>query len=134
MSHVHGKMFGISQYPKIREAYEECLSQYGYGIDNCFPKNEARILFKTNELRITSDIHVAQFKNPEDNQHLYKEFCKDIGNCLADWDKWTLSDVLIKFFVFYGLTEECKIKALLELSKILEWRPEVAHHIYRWYN
>ncbi|HEY3527506.1 MAG TPA: hypothetical protein VGK47_15020 [Nitrososphaeraceae archaeon] len=129
---LFGKMFGIGQYEGDGEAYEDCLKQYGYS--ECFPKNEARILFKTGELGIITDILVERFRCSEENQHLYQEYKMDIGNCLSDWDKWTLSDVLIKFFVFYGIHHECHIKALMELSKVREWRPAVAPWIYRWFN
>lgn len=129
------KMFGVTQYESNKEAYEDCLQMHGA---SPFPKSQARILFKINDEEnskgLISDILVAQFKNPEDNNHLYKEWPQDIGNCIVDWEKWSLSDVLIKIFVFYGVTYECRIKVLLQLSKIEEWRPYVAGWIYSWFN
>lgn len=124
------KKDSLSLYERHKDLYEEFLQDKG---SFSFPKSEARILFKCEERKgLTSDILVAQFKNPGDNRHLYQVWPLDIGNCITEWEDWSLNDVLIKIFVFYGVEEECRLKVLLELSKIEEWRPYLAAWIYAW--
>ncbi len=115
----------------MKKIYEECLQEYGY--EETFPKCDARILFNSDEKGIT-DILVARFDQSEKQQHLYKKFRSDIGNCLRDWNEWTLSDVLIKLLIFHNIDRALKIKLLLELSRIEEWRESVAPSIFRLLN
>lgn len=127
--------FGIANYPRYNEAYEDCLKQYGSGFH--FPKKDARILFNTQtdlKSSLTTDILVERFKSPSDNEYLYEQYSFDIGNCLSNWDEWTLCDVLIKLNIFWGLHPNCRIKSLLQLAKITEWRGDIAPWVYRWFN
>lgn len=117
---------------EIKNIYEECLHQHGYS--DYFLKMEARILFKVDKLGKITDILVARFKKPDENQHLYKEYSQDIGNCLSEWKTWTLSDVLIQLFIFYEISSNLRIKTLMELSKIYEWRKNLSPWIYRLMN
>ena len=129
---IFGKMFGESQYSSPSEAHEECLKEKGY-IEH-FPKAEARILFKEKAMEGIQEVLVARFSNAKENQHLYRQYQSDIGNCLNDWDQWQLADILIKFFVFYPLNNDQKIQAFMELSKITEYRPIIARYVYRYLN
>lgn len=131
---IFGKMFGESQYSSPSEAHEECLKEKGY-IEH-FPKAEARILFrkKDKDADGIQEVLVARFSTPKENQHLYNQYLSDIGNCLHDWGQWQLSDILIKFIVFYPLNNDQKIQAFMELSKITEYRPIIARYVYRYLN
>jgi len=128
---IFGKMFGMTKNKKPVEHYEECLRSLGYV--EAYPKNQIRILFSCEQGTI-NDILVCPFRTPEENHHLYKHYSQDIGNFLSGWEEWTLSDVLFKIFIFYELKNECKLKLMLELSKVKEWREDVAPHIYKWMN
>jgi hypothetical protein len=100
------------------------------GYKDTFPKKYARVLFKVERGRI-KDLIVEEFSNPKEKQYLYKEYLQDIGNCLSNWGNWTFSDVLIAIFVSYEVPASLRKKILFELSKVDEWRNDVAHWIYR---
>lgn len=112
------------------DIYDEFLEKEGY-VDT-FPMKNARILFQCKNGQI-QDLIVEEFteENTEKKQYLYKKYSFDIGNCLSDWNEWTLSDVLIKIFVSYGVPFEIRKKILFELSKVEEWRPHLAFWIWR---
>lgn len=117
----------MKEYKKI---YDECFENLGYL--ETFPKEHARILWNINlKNGEVKDLLVEDFKNCEEKQYLYKEYNLDIGNCLSDWDGWTLTDVLLKIFCGNDVIFDLRKKVLLELSKVEEWRPELAPWIYR---
>lgn len=113
---------------KIADEYTEFLEQEGY--TETFPQSNARVLFKAKHGKI-EDLIVEEFSNPESKQFLYKKYDLDFGNCLSDWDDWSFSDVLVKIFVSYQVPAEIRKKILFELSKVEEWRPQIAFWIWR---
>ncbi len=76
-----------------------------------------------------SDLVVIEFKkNKVDGLplHLYEKYLFDIGNCLSDWNEYTLAYLMYRFFLDYRV--EGKVitgKILKELVKINEFRYEV---------
>ena len=110
------------------DKYEEFLIEYG--CCSKFPKKDSRILFKVFEGKII-DLLVEYFPNPGDKDYLYKEWPSDIGNCLGDWDKWTLTDVMMKLFFMNKVSEEMHTKIYMQLCKIQEFRKELAPWIFR---
>ncbi len=110
------------------EPYLEFLNEQGYG--ETFPQRNARILFRSKNGKIT-DLIVEEFSNPEIKSFLYKKYLSDFGNCLSDWADWSLTDVLIKIFVSFEVPFEIRKKILFELSKVEEWRPQLAFWIWR---
>jgi len=63
--------------------------------------------------------------------HLYKTYSSDFGNCLLNWEQWTLSDVLIKIFVSDIVPPSIRINIMLELAKVKEWQMELCIWIYK---
>lgn len=113
---------------KMKNVYIEFLESEGY--ETTFLKKNARILFNTKNEKI-NDLIVENFENNESKQYLYNIYSSDIGNCLSDWEDWSFSDVLIKIFVSYVIPIEIRKKILFELSKVEEWRPQLAFWIWR---
>jgi len=102
---------------------------YGYG--ETIPKKNSRILFDVKEGEI-KDLIVEEFANPGEKQFLYNKYSYDIGNCLSNWEEWKLSDVLIAIFVSYKtVPTSLRLRILMQLSKIEEFRPLLHHWIYK---
>ena len=117
---------------RVSQDYTDFLEQEGYS--ETFPKANARILFNAKHGKI-EDLIVEEFSNPEEKQLLYKIYSLDFGNCLSDWNDWTFPDVLIKIFVSYQVPADIRKKILFELSRVEEWRPDIAFWIWRnWSN
>lgn len=107
---------------------DEFFEEKGY--PETIDKKNARILFRK-KYGIIEDLIVASFENPDDNDYLYSTYNLDIGNCLSDWDEWTLTDVLMATFVSYDIPTKLRKKVLFELSKIKEFRSELFIWIYK---
>jgi len=116
---------------KVKELHARFLEIEGYPIT--YPKKDIRILYDMKNGKL-DDLIVEEFIDPSDKQFLYRSYSRDFGNCLSDWDEWTLSDILIKIFAGIEVPKSLVKKILLELSKVDEWRPELAHWIYRNYS
>jgi hypothetical protein len=101
------------------------------GHTEVFDKKDIRILYEFNrDTRKMTGFLVAYFPDPSYNQQLYRVYSCDFGNCNSDWDEWTLTDVLVKVFVSLHVPFNLREKILLELCKVKEWRPEIAHWWY----
>lgn len=107
---------------------KEFFKKHGYA--TTIDKKNARILYQLENGKIF-DLIVEEFINPGDNHHLYRVFSRDIGNCLSDWEKWTLADVLMATFISYEIPFNLRKKVLFELSKIKEFRPDLYVWLYK---
>lgn len=102
-------------------------------------KKDARILWNTKDGKITS-LLVAEFlQDPEtylyNNQHLYKTYKKDIGNCLSDWDKMTNGEILLHIFSSASTSDLDSIHSIFrELFKIKEFRQEFKSYMPWFFN
>lgn len=114
----------------MKEDTYDYLEELGY--TEFYPRENVRILFKTNG-NVIEDLTVEEWSNLDQKQHLYATYTKDIGNCMADWNDWTLSDVMMRIFVCYHVPEDLKQKVLCELSRVQEWRPQIAVWIRKYY-
>lgn len=110
-----------------KSALKEVFEREGY--TETFPKKDARVLYKAKH-GVIEDLIVEFFENPDDHQELYNHYSHDFGNCLSNWDKWTLSDALLKIFVSYQVPAKIRKKIIFELSKVKEWRSDLAQWIY----
>jgi hypothetical protein len=93
--------------------------------DELILKKDARILWNSENGKII-EVLVEEFKRPGDNHHLYQEYRSDIGNCLADWDKWPISYIfLVMFFKKEYIDLQAKESCMEQLLKIKEINDEV---------
>jgi len=88
-------------------------------------KKDARILFNVDDARIITDFLVEEFTPQNNPQHLYDFYKKDIGNCLHNWEDWTLALILKKFLIEYGISQSEKYGFIANLCKVDEWRKEL---------
>ncbi len=95
-----------------------------------YEKKDIRVLFSLKDGTIL-DLIVDEFKNPTEKMHLYRAYSYDFGNCLCDWEEWSLSDILIKIFVSYLVPPSIRIKIMLELAKVKEWQDDLSIWIYK---
>ena len=112
----------------MKKEYEDFLIERGFG--ETILKKNARILWQCENGQMINLI-VGEFTTPGEHHHLYDIYSFDIGNCLSDWEDWTLSDVLIKIFVSYIVPVDLRIKILFQLTKIKEFRDDLAFWIWR---
>lgn len=95
-----------------------------------YDQKDIRVLYSYKDGAIL-DLIVEEFKKPEEKMHLYRTYSHDFGNCLVDWELWTLGDVLIKIFVSHLVPPSIRIKIMLELAKVKEWQQELCIWIYK---
>ena len=118
MTHRHG--FGKNNLPPT-------------GRVDTFPKKDAWIVWTTNKEGLINDF-VVYFRLASDEYHIMKvanyvdSNCKtsykDIGNCNSNWEEFTLSDLLLKFFLQYGFEDEqvaiCAMEQLMFIEEFKE--------------
>lgn len=99
------------------------------GYPETIAKAHVRILWIAKDC-VIEDLVVEEFSESNNQYILYEKYTHDIGNCLSNWEEWTLADVLLKIFVSYQVPYEVRKKVLLELSKVDEWRPLLSRWLY----
>lgn len=106
------------------------------------PKKNAWIVFLTDEKNHIVDLEVYEMDRNNEyrcektlNYVVYKLKEKkvpylDFGNVYADWDQWTLSDILFKLGWQYGFYDQkIMIKCLRNLNKISEFKEELSKYL-----
>jgi len=84
-------------------------------------KKDIRILWNTDDNGNITELIVAKFTEEDNPQYLYKKYSSDVGNCLAGWDNWLISDILFSIFIQHGsIDAKSRIKNFRELLKIKE--------------
>lgn len=102
-------------------------------------KKDARILWNVKDEKLDSKITslvVEEFLlDPKtrlyNNQHLYKIFQKDIGNCLSEWDKTSNGEMIFKIFSNASPENDMVRKDIFrEFFKIKEFRLEFKKYLH----
>ena len=100
-----------------------------------FPKEDARILWNTNENGKITEIEIIRFPiNDIKNWpvHMHKLYSFDIGNAENTWNDYTFGILMIKFFYEYGFAHKnIAEKFIKDLRKIEEFRHEIQFIIYQ---
>lgn len=112
---------------------KECMQELPpSGVSYGIHKKNAWILFLTKDGKI-SDLQVYEVLREVEGHaekacayielRMPKTAFSDFGNCLSDWDQWTLQDVLFKVGFQYGFVDrKTMIRCLDRLAYIQEWK------------
>lgn len=128
----------FDHFKNITQTQIDYLRRNGYDT-GLIDKKNVRILYEVRRLNgkgVITDYRVEDFSPDqiEKKQYLYKKFSFDFGNCLSNWDEWTLTDVLLKTFVSYHVEPSMKEHIIFQLFTVKEWQEPLFPWIYRNFN